>query len=297
MQRRVQFDFDIEFSNGGSLHGEAFRLDIEGTEVDDRQLADLVVRDLRLLMVGRVTISARSYIDEPHKRTTTTTSGSQLLDLSHPIRGGMVTYPGLPAPVVDAHISRDQSRSTYAPGTTFDIGQITMVGNTGTYMDAPFHRYEDGDDLASLPLERLVGVPAVVVDAGTTNAVDASRFADVETWGKAVLIRTGWDRHFGGPEYLGDHPHLTQDGAERLRDGGATVVGIDSANIDSTSTGERPAHSTLLAARIPIVEHLRGLDRIKSGHPFELFAIPAPVVGMGTFPVRVVARVAADTLD
>lgn len=292
MDRRVQFDFDIEFANGGSLHGEAFRLDIDGPEIDDVDLARAIVDDLGLLMVAKVTISSKRYLDEPHKRTGAEPTGFDLVDLSHPVRDGMVTYPGMPAPSITTHLSRADSRATYAPGTEFDIGRIDLVANTGTYLDAPFHRYADGGDLASLPLDRLVGVPAVVVDARST-VIDADAFADTETWGRAVLVRTGWDRHFGTPTYLGGHPHLTARAAERLRDGGAVVVGIDSANIDATSTGERPVHSTLLAADIPIIEHLRGLERLDGSRPFELFAIPAPIVGMGTFPVRAVARVPA----
>jgi kynurenine formamidase len=285
--RRVVFDFDITFSNGGSLRGEDFRIDIEGEEMADNEVADHLVRDLDLLMVGSVEIRNKRYVDEPHKRAANV-SGKGLIDLSHPIREGMVTYPGLPGPVLRTHMSRERSREHYAEGVEFHIGAIDMVAITGTYVDAPFHRYADGVDLAGLPLDRLVGVPGVVVHA-TVRAIGPDVFADVDTWGKCVLIRTGWDAHFGQDDYLGEHPHLTGEGAQRLVDGGAVLVGIDSANIDETSQGLRPAHSLLLEAGIPVVEHLAGLDRLPDG-PFEFFAIPAPVVGLGTFPVRAVAR-------
>lgn len=286
-ERRVVFDFDIVFSNGGGLQGQDFRLDIQDDEVTDEEVADLIVRDLNLLMVERVSISNKRYVDEPHKRGRTT-SGAGLVDLSHPIRDGMITDPGLPGPTLRAHLSREESRANYAEGTEFHIGAIDMVGNTGTYIDSPFHRYADGVDLAGLPLDRLVGLPGVVVDAADT-AIGPEVFADTETWGMAVLIRTGWDSRFGGDDYLGGHPHITEDAAQRLVDGGAALVGIDSANIDATSEGTRPAHSLLLGAGIPLVEHLARLDRLPDG-PFEFFAIPAPVVGLGTLPVRAVAR-------
>lgn len=212
-----------------------------------------------------------------------------LIDLSHPIHDGMVTYPGLPGPALRTHLSREESRQMYAEGTEFHIGAIDMVANTGTYLDAPFHRYADGVDIASLPLERLVGVPGVVVDA-TEPAIGPDVFAATDVRGKAVLIRTGWDGRFGQDDYLGEHPHVTEEGARSLVDGGAMLVGIDSANIDDTSAGLRPAHNMLLAAGIPVVEHLTRLDQL-GDESFEFFAIPAPFVGLGTFPVRAVARV------
>jgi len=212
----------------------------------------------------------------------------RIADLSHPIREGMVTYPGLPGPVLRTHLSREESRSHYAQGTEFHIGAIDMVANTGTYIDAPFHRYPDGTDISQLPLERLVGVGGVVVDS-SARAIGPEAFEGIDVSGSAVLIRTGWDDRFGQDDYLGDHPHLTEAGARSLVDQGAALVGIDSANIDETSQGLRPAHSLLLAAGIPVVEHLARLDQLPDG-PFEFFAIPAPVVGIGTFPVRAVAR-------
>jgi len=215
-------------------------------------------------------------------------TGQRIVDLSHPIREGMVTYPGLPGPVLRTHLSREESRAHYAEGTEFHIGAIDMVANTGTYIDAPFHRYPEGIDISELPLERLVGVTGVVVDP-PDGTIGAETFDGVEVAGKAVLIRTGWDARFGEDDYLGDHPHLTEEGAQRLIDDGAWLVGIDSSNIDETSQGRRPAHSLLLAAGIPVVEHLARLHQLPDG-PFEFFAIPAPVVGIGTFPVRAVAR-------
>lgn len=285
---RVEFDFEITFANGGGLQGREFRLDIDEPTISDDALADLLVRDLRLLMVDAVTISNKRYLTEPHKRAQPSEDAFHLVDLSHPIVDGMITYPGLPGPSVGTHLSREESRSRYAAGTEFHIGNIAMVANTGTYLDAPSHRYPDGIDLAHLPLDRLVGLVGVVVDA-TDRFIGPEAFADVDTWGKAVLVRTGWDSRFGASDYLGEHPHLTEAAARRLVDGGARLVGIDSANIDDTSGGERAAHSLLLAHGIPIVEHLTRLDQLPAG-PFELFAIPAPVVDLGTFPVRAVAR-------
>jgi kynurenine formamidase len=285
---RVEFDFEIEFSNGGGMQGQGFRLDIDAQTIDDRELADFLVRDLRLLMVGSVVISNKRYLNEPHKRTPDPAERPGLVDLSHEIVDGMVTYPGLPGPNIGTYLSREDSRARYAEGTEFHIAKIEMVANTGTYLDAPSHRYANGVDLAGLPLESLVGLPGVVVDV-SDRVIGPEDFVHTETWGRAVLVRTGWDSHFGQPDYLGEHPYLTEQAAIRLADGGARLVGIDSANIDDTSGGLRPAHSALLERGIPIVEHLKGLNRLPKG-PFEFFAIPPAVVGMGTFPVRAVAR-------
>ena len=216
---------------------------------------------------------------------------AEIIDLSHPFGGGTVTYPGLPGPVISDHLSREASRARYAPGVEFQIGRIDMVSNTGTYLDTPFHRFSDGHDLAGLDLARVVGVPGVVIEGTATGATTADDLGHTPVAGRAVLIRTGWDRYWATDRY-GDpaHPYLGEDAAERLVEAGAAVVGIDSVNIDSTGTGERPIHTALLAAGIPIVEHLCRLDQI-GGRRFTFTAAPPPVVGMGTFPVRAVAVV------
>jgi arylformamidase len=209
-----------------------------------------------------------------------------LIDLSHTIEHGMITYKGLPAPIVCDYLSREASRKLYAPGTEFQIGKIEMVANTGTYLDSPFHRFADGKDLSELPLERLADLEAVVVRWGRRGrAVGLSALEGRPVRGKAVLIDTGWSAHWRTDRYFEGHPFLTRDAAEYLREAGAALVGIDSYNIDDTDDMARPVHSTLLGAEIPIVEHLTGLDRMpEEGGRF--FAVPVKVKGMGTFPVR-----------
>lgn len=214
----------------------------------------------------------------------------RLLDLSHPVIHGMTTYPGLPGPVISTHLSRPDSRRHYEAGTEFHIGRIDMVANTGTYLDTPFHRFPDGFDLADLPLERVADLPGVCLEAGP-GAIGINVLEGVDVQGRAVLFATGWDRYWGTDSY-GDsaHPYLTSDAAEALTAGGAALVGIDSVNIDDTSGGVRAAHSALLAAGIPIVEHLKGLGPLV-GAPFRFFAVPVKVSGLGTFPVRAFAIV------
>jgi kynurenine formamidase len=199
----------------------------------------------------------------------------------------MVTYRGLPAPVICDYLSREASRSLYAPGTEFHIGRIDMVANTGTYVDAPFHRYADGIDLAELPLESLANLETVIVRASREDgrAIDAGRFAGLDVRGKAVLVDTGWSRHWRTDAYFEGHPFLTEAAARLLEAGGARLVGIDSLNIDDTTDGQRPVHSILLRHAIPIVEHLTGLDALpEAGSRF--FAVPVKVKAFGTFPVR-----------
>jgi kynurenine formamidase len=215
-----------------------------------------------------------------------------IVDLSHPITDGMVTYPGLPAPSITDHLSREASRQRYAPGTEFQIGCISMVANTGTYLDTPFHRFEGGWDLADLDLATVVDVAGVVLDGAPTGPAGAGVLDGFDVGGRAVLVRTGWSSRFGDPGY-GDpsHPYLSTELADALVELGAAVVGIDSVNIDGTATGERPVHTALLRAGIPIVEHLRGLEQLDGAAPFTFTAVPAPVRGMGTFPVRAFATV------
>jgi kynurenine formamidase len=214
-----------------------------------------------------------------------------VVDLSHRIADGMVTYPGLPGPVVGAHLTREASRTHYEPGTEFHIGSISMVGNTGTYLDTPYHRFADGYDLAGLPVEDCYRLPGVLFEADDRQAIGPSVFAGANLRGRAVLIRTGWDRHFGTDAYGGaDHPFVTGPGARALVEAGARLVGIDSVNIDDVSNGSRPAHSALLAAGVPILEHLTNLDRLPV-RGFTVTALPPRVVGLGTFPVRAVAEV------
>jgi kynurenine formamidase len=214
---------------------------------------------------------------------------ASFVDLSHTIVDGMITYPGLPGPVVSEHITREASRERYAPGTEFSIGHVSMVANTGTYLDTPFHRYPDGFDLAALPLGSVCDLPAVVVASEDGGAIDVDAFEGLDVGGAAVLVRTGWDRHWGADEYgAGGHPFVTGAAAEALVERRAALVGIDSVNIDATATGERPAHTILLAAGIPIVEHLTNLGALPAtGARF--FAVPPKIVDVGTFTVRAFA--------
>ena len=215
-----------------------------------------------------------------------------LIDLSHSIEHGMTTYPGLPAPIICDYLSREASRSHYAPGVEFQIGKIEMVANTGTYIDAPFHRWSDGKDLAALPLESLAGLDAIVINVptGSRRPIARAAFEGAELKGKAVLVRTGWDAHWRTGKYLSGHPFLTADAAEHLVSEGAVLAGIDSLNIDDTDDRSRPVHSTLLAAGIPIVEHMCNLSRLPD-RDFHFYAVPAKVVGFGSWPVRAFAHV------
>jgi kynurenine formamidase len=212
-----------------------------------------------------------------------------LVDLSHTIEDGMTTYPGIPGPVITDHLSRADSRGHYAPGVEFCLGRIDMVTNVGTYLDTPFHRYAEGHDLSEVPLEAVAGVPVVAVDA-PGPAVDAAALPTRSLTGTAVIVRTGWDRHWRTDAYgAGGHPYLAQDAVDRLVEERPALVGIDSVNIDDTATGERPVHSGLLAAGIYVLEHLTNLAAL-DGDGWELFAVPVKVAGMGTFPVRAFAR-------
>lgn len=218
-----------------------------------------------------------------------------IVDLSHTIRAGAVTYPGLPAPSIDSYLTREASREVYATGTEFALDIITMIGNTGTYLDSPFHRFGEGIDLAGLDLNTLVDLPAIVVRCRgvTSRAIAASDLPDDIGAGGAVLIDTGWDRYFGEPAYGIDAPFLTEQAAEHLVHCGVALVGIDSVNIDDTSTaaaGRRPVHTTLLGNNIHVVEHLTNLAALPSrGARFT--AAPPRVEGFGTFPVRAYAVV------
>lgn len=217
----------------------------------------------------------------------------RLVDLSHPIEPGMTTYPGLPGPVVTEFLSREQSRGRYAPGTTFQIARVEMVANTGTYVDAPFHRWAEGADVADLPLSRLADLEGIVIDKGSGRAFDADLFEGRELAGKAVLLRSGWDSRWRERAYGEGHPYVTLRAARVLAAAGPALVGIDSMNIDDTEDGTRPAHTILLEAGIPIVEHLCNL----AGLPvdgFRFHCAPAPFRAVGSFPVRAYAVLRED---
>ena len=293
---RAHFDATVEFANGGSLRADGFRIDVPEGTTDALTVGRLFVQHLGLALVSAVRVENLSIVQEKHRGTRGIDTrphrdGGRVIDLSHPIRDGLVTYPGLPAPVITPHLTREASKGTYAPGTEFAMDIITMIGNTGTYLDSPYHRYEGGADLAALDLASLVDLPAEVVHLhdSTARGVPVGVFLDRDVRGAAVLIHTGWDRHFGTPAYASGAPFLEPEAVEYLVDQGAALVGIDSLNIDDTEGGgERPAHTGLLAAGIHVVEHLTNLGEVPA-QGARVTAAPPAVEGFGTFPVRALA--------
>jgi kynurenine formamidase len=295
---RAHFDADVEFVNGGRLTAEGFRLDLLGPNHSDEEIGELFIQHLGLALVRSVELQKVEIVAEPHKGSRGVTSSptteprGPLVDLSHTISAGLVTYPGIPVPAVHPHLTREESRSHYAGGTEFAIDVITLAGNTGTYLDSPYHRYRDGVDLSDLQLETLVDLPLQLfrlADAAE-RGIPAAAFYDRELEGTAVLLHTGWDRHFGAPAYATGAPYLSAEAAAYLIKAGAVLVGIDSMNIDDAETSrDRPAHSQLLAAGIHVVEHLTNLAAVPpTGARFT--AVPPKIGQFGTFPVRAFAR-------
>jgi len=308
---RAHFDAEIAFANGGDLRTTGFRLDLPTNDVTEVEIAELLVRHLGLALVASVDLANLAIVEEPHRGSrgvdverdagpgasaALQAGRGRLVDLSHTVAAGLTTYPGLPAPTITPFLTREASRANYAPGTEFAMDVITMIGNTGTYLDSPFHRYAGGGDLASLSLETLVGLRAEVfrLTDASQRGIPAEVFFDRELAGSAVLLHTGWSRWFGRPEYAAGAPFLTEAGARHLVDAGVALVGIDSVNIDDVeSGGERPAHSILLDAGVHVVEHLTGLEQVPPrGARFT--AVPPKVEAFGTFPVRAFAELPAD---
>ncbi len=295
---RVQFDADVTFLNGGGLQAQEFRLDVPDKHISQAAVAELFVRHLGLLMVDRVALTDVQCLAEPHKgsrggpaaRAAGAPTGGRLVELNHVITAGMTTYPGLPGPEITPHLTRAASRERYAEGTEFAIDRISMVGNTGTYVDSPFHRYSGGADLAALPLESVADLPVIVVrlSGSAQRSVRPEALAALDPAGCAVLLHTGWDRHWATAAYGADAPYLSGPGAQLLVDRGARLVGIDSVNIDCTDGLERPAHSILLDAGVAVLEHLTGLDQLPISGA-RLHAAPVRVRDFGTFPVRAYA--------
>jgi arylformamidase len=311
-QFRAELDFEITFANGGSLAGEGFRIDIAGPELTDDELSAALITDLGLLMADDVRITRRRIFPDRHKRAAAAPAGSaardtsaapassaapagpavRYADLSHAITDGMVTIPGFPVPRIRAQsVSAGLPPGRYAPGVSFAIGEISMCGNTATYLDSPRHLLPDGADLAALPLDRLAGLDGVVVDVtgmDSGRAIGAGLLLPYDVAGKAVLLRTGWDARWGSAAYHGGYPFLTAAAARHLAREGAVLVGIDAPNIDDTDDPERPGHAILLGAGVGVCEHLTGLAALP-GAGFRFTAVPPKVAGFGTFPVRAYA--------
>jgi kynurenine formamidase len=298
MEKRVKFDFEIYFTNGGNIKGQDFRLDILGDTISDKELADFIVKDLRLLMAGETKILNKEIFTEPHKRKPVNekTENELLIDLSHTIEHGLITYKGLPAPIICDYLSREDSKKIYAEGTQFQIGKIEMVTNTGTYLDCPFHRFENGKDLSEIGLECVTDLDAILfrIPFSDTLAITEEHLKNRDIRNRAVLIHTGWDTNWNTDKYYENHPYLTEGAANYLKNGGVTLVGIDSHNIDCTLENTRPVHTILLGAEILIVEHLCNLHLLPNDG-FTFSAIPPKFKGVGTFPVRAMAKLAKKT--
>jgi arylformamidase len=222
------------------------------------------------------------------KLPTSSAPARRFIDVSHTVENGMVTYQGMPGPVIADYRSRESSRQFYAPGTEFHIGRIDMVANTGTYVDAPFHRFSGGIDLSELPLASLADLPGTRITADQHPLVDMDSFEGRDLSGKAVLVHTGWSRYWLTERYFSDPPFLTRKAAEFLAQSNVALVGIDSMNIDDINDKSRPVHTVLLQANIPIVEHLTNLGEVPA-EDFRFFAVPVKVKSFGSFPVRAFA--------
>ncbi|MCA0363049.1 MAG: cyclase family protein [Bacteroidetes bacterium] len=294
MEKRVKFDFEISFINGGSIKGNDFRLDISSDSISDHELTDYLIADLKLLMVGETRIFNKEIISENHKRKPDQNikKNDLLIDLSHTIENGLITYKGLPAPIICDYLSRENSRKNYAEGTEFQIGKIEMVSNTGTYIDCPFHRFEKGKDLSEVSLESFTDLETVVVRVpfAETLEITEKHFENIEIRNRAVLIHTGWDKFWNTEKYYENHPYVTENAAIFLKNCGAKLVGIDSHNIDDTRQNSRPVHTVLLGAEILIVEHLCHLNLLPDDD-FTFSAIPPKFKGVGTFPVRAMGKI------
>jgi len=299
---RAAFDAVVRFGNGGDLTARGFRVDVPSRETGEAEIAALFVASLGLLMTDSVELSNVEIFAEAHKGTRggpsdhapergTADIGGRLVELSHVIRAGMITVSGLPGPEITPFLTREATREHYGPGAEFAIDRLTLVGNTGTYLDSPFHRYPGGADLSAIPLDRTADLPAVVVRVTGTRqrGIDVGALAALDVRGKAVLLHTGDDARFGTPEYAADAHFLTRAGAAWLAAHDAALVGIDAVNIDDTADRDRPAHSLLLAAGIPVVEHLTGLGQLPPAGAW-FTAAPLRVEGFGTIPVRAFAR-------
>ncbi|MFY0688180.1 MAG: cyclase family protein [Cyclobacteriaceae bacterium] len=290
---RVKFDFKISFTNGGGIQGEDFRLDIKGHDIQDQELANHLIADMNLLMVGKVEILNKVIIEEAHKRVAINPEQvKRIVDLSHTIEDGMITYKGLPAPIICDYISREDSKKQYTEDTQFQIGKIDMVSNTGTYLDCPFHRFEGGEDLAETSLDKMMDLDGIVIRVPWQEklAIDVADLQGYEIRNRAVLIHTGWDEHWSKEQYFENHPYLTEKAAEYLKNCAVTLVGIDSHNIDDTSRNTRPVHTVLLGSGILIVEHLCNLTQVPD-EGFLFTATPPKFKGVGTFPVRAMAKI------
>jgi arylformamidase len=293
LQYRAELDAAVILTSGGSVQVQGLTIDVPHAEVTRAEVAALLVAALGLRDVERVELGPVRVFGEQAAPTGRSAIRIEYVELSHVIEAGMTTYPGLPGPAITPHLTWADSRSRYAAGTEFSMDRIDMIGQTGTYLDAPRHRYEGGADLSGIPLGRLADLPATVVRTlgSGRRGVTVADLEPLILAGHAVLLHTGGDRHWGTPEYAVDAPYLTADAAQLLVERGAALVGIDSVNIDdasAASAGERPAHSILLAAGIPIVEHLTGLEQLPpTGARFT--AAPPRISGFGTFPVRAFA--------
>lgn len=285
---RAEFDVAVTFSDGGDLQARGFRIDVPRLDPTEAELTALFLATLGRPAVDRVELTGvRVFAERTLDLPARTAPRLRYVELSHVIADGMTTYPGLPGPTISVHLSWADSRPNYAEGTEFSMDRIDLLGQTGTYVDAPRHRYADGADLAGVPLDRLADLPAVVVRTGR-RAVRPDDLEPLVVAGHAVLLHTGGDRDWGTPSYAVDAPYLTGEAAALLVERGAALVGIDAVNIDDTAAPDRPAHTALLAAGIPIVEHLTGLGELPpTGARFT--AAPPRIVAFGTFPVRAYA--------
>jgi arylformamidase len=194
----------------------------------------------------------------------------ELIDITVPIRTGMVTYPGDPQVTVERVAS-------LADGDVANISRVAMSLHTGTHVDAPLHFLDGGAGSDELALDALIGRCEVVALPDLNAESVASAVRGVER----VLFRTPNSELWERDSFADDFLSLDGDGARVLVERAVRLVGVD-----YLSVGDADAHRALLGAGVVIVEGL-DLRRVEPG-PYELICLPLRVIGSDGAPARAV---------
>lgn len=213
----------------------------------------------------------------------------RIVELSHDLHPGQEEYQ---LEVEHRYVEELLPEYKRPPDAWYIMSEVRMWSHVGTHMESPFHYLKEGQDVAHIPLERVVG-EGVLVDFTDKSVGAPITVEDMEERGQdiregdIVFVRTGLSHNYRTPRSH-DRPYFPAATIRWLVEKGITCLGVDCSGIEKRDQPTQPSHEMLFKHGIPLIEHLANLEQL-SKKRFRVVAVPWRVHGLEASPVSVIA--------